>query len=408
MSNSTYLPSKPRYEILDGLRGVAALLVVAFHLFETYSKGVTEQIINHGYLAVDFFFVLSGFVVGYAYDERLKSGLLSTKDFIRRRVIRLHPLVCLGMLIGFLLFYFGGGPDFAQMAQAHWWQLLILLIIGMTMLPVPACMDVRGWSETYPLNGATWSLMLEYIANLLYIFVFRRFGKTALSLAVAMFAILTLTLTCNLNPFNVFPDGNPAAYTVIGGWGIDPANLYIGFTRMLYPFFMGLLLSRLMVDNKTLVWRAFANMKWKCGFWVCALMVATCQIMPRIGGSNPDYYWLNGLYESICILIVFPLTVAIGAGSKVVGRYSQRICSFLGKISYPIYITHYPLIYMQMGWAYKHQDAPLEQHIMVAVGTFCLAIAIAWASLRLYDEPLRKWLQNHWTSKSHNRKKTSR
>lgn len=65
-----YLGSKPRYEILDGLRGVAAVLVVAYHLFETYYEGSPDQPINHGYLAVDFFFVLSGFVIGYAYDDR--------------------------------------------------------------------------------------------------------------------------------------------------------------------------------------------------------------------------------------------------------------------------------------------------------------------------------------------------
>ena len=68
--NDIYLASKPRYEILDGLRGVASMIVVAFHLFETYSGNPVHQILNHGYLAVDFFFVLSGFVVGYAYDDR--------------------------------------------------------------------------------------------------------------------------------------------------------------------------------------------------------------------------------------------------------------------------------------------------------------------------------------------------
>ena len=93
MSASTYLPSKPRYEILDGLRGVAALIVVAFHLFETYSAGVTHQMLNHGYLAVDFF-VLSGFVIGYAYDDRW--GRMTTWQFFKRRLIRLHPMLVAG------------------------------------------------------------------------------------------------------------------------------------------------------------------------------------------------------------------------------------------------------------------------------------------------------------------------
>lgn len=100
------LSSKPRFEILDGLRGVAAMIVVAFHLFETYSKGPSYQILNHGYLAVDFFFVLSGFVIGYAYDDRW--GRMTTWDFFKRRLIRLQPMVVLGCLIGAFWFYFSG------------------------------------------------------------------------------------------------------------------------------------------------------------------------------------------------------------------------------------------------------------------------------------------------------------
>ena len=102
------MSSKPRFEILDGLRGVAAMIVVAFHLFETYSAGPGEQILNHGYLAVDFFFVLSGFVIGYAYDDRWKR--MTTWDFFKRRLVRLQPMVILGTLIGAFWFYFSAAP----------------------------------------------------------------------------------------------------------------------------------------------------------------------------------------------------------------------------------------------------------------------------------------------------------
>ena len=105
MNTNIYLPSKPRYEILDGLRGVAALLVVAFHLFETYSKGPAYQIINHGYLAVDFFFALSGFVIGYAYDDRWDR--MTTWGFFKRRLVRLQPMVIMGTLVGACLYFFG-------------------------------------------------------------------------------------------------------------------------------------------------------------------------------------------------------------------------------------------------------------------------------------------------------------
>ena len=81
---NVYLASKNHYQILDGLRGVAALMVVAFHVLETFNGGNRlVQIINHGYLAVDFFFLLSGFVVAYAYDDRW--GKMTQWDFYKRR-----------------------------------------------------------------------------------------------------------------------------------------------------------------------------------------------------------------------------------------------------------------------------------------------------------------------------------
>lgn len=91
-TQNSYLASKPHYEILDGLRGVASVMVVAFHLLEAHSGGShLEQLINHGYLAVDFFFMLSGFVIGYAYDDRWNR--MSVGTFFKRRIIRLHPMV---------------------------------------------------------------------------------------------------------------------------------------------------------------------------------------------------------------------------------------------------------------------------------------------------------------------------
>src|ERR1700748_2956233 len=98
------LNSKPHYPILDGLRGVAAVMVVFFHVFEAHSTSHFDQIMNHGYLAVDFFFVLSGFVIGYAYDDRWTK--MNFSGFMKRRLIRLHPMVVMGMIVGAICFYF--------------------------------------------------------------------------------------------------------------------------------------------------------------------------------------------------------------------------------------------------------------------------------------------------------------
>ena len=270
---TTYLASKPRYEILDGLRGVAAMIVVAYHLFETYSAGPVYQLLNHGYLAVDFFFVLSGFVIGYAYDDRW--GRMSLKDFFKRRLVRLHPMVIMGTLIGAALFYFGACSVFPSIMETPWWKVILMLILGCLMIPAITAWDIRGWTETNSLNGPTWSLMWEYIANILYALFIRHFSKVALGIFVALSACLTIDLALNIDVFGVLATREYAAYTVIGGWSITPTQLYIGASRLLYPFFMGLLLSRV---NRLITI--------KRGFYWCSLLVAAILVMPRIGGET--------------------------------------------------------------------------------------------------------------------------
>jgi len=178
----TELNAKPHYLILDGLRGVAAILVVFFHLFEAHSSGHLDQVINHGYLAVDFFFVLSGFVVGYAYDDRWNKMTIGA--FFKRRLIRLQPMVVMGMFIGAVFFFFGSDAMFPEIGRVSVWQVMLLFVIGSTLLPVPPSMDIRGWGEMHPLNGPAWSLFFEYMANILYALVIRRFSKFLLTLLV--------------------------------------------------------------------------------------------------------------------------------------------------------------------------------------------------------------------------------
>ncbi|MCH4148233.1 MAG: acyltransferase [Prevotella sp.] len=376
--NNVFLRSKPRYEILDGLRGVAALLVVAFHLFETYSKGPTDQVLNHGYLAVDFFFVLSGFVIGYAYDDRWDR--MSTWNFFKRRLIRLHPMVIFGSLIGLLLFYLGSSPSFAAIDKTPWWMVILVFLWCCTMIPIPQSMDIRGWAETNPLNGPTWSLQWEYLANILYALFIRKLSKFWLAVCVGLFALLTINLCLNIDIFHVFAPRSYAAYTVIGGWSLTADQLTVGITRLLYPFFAGLLLSRV---HKLI--------KVRGGFWWCSLLIALLLVMPRIGGTS--HMWMNGLYECVAILLLFPLIVSMGAGSKVTDPRTMAVCKFFGEISYPIYITHYPFIYLQMEWVAAHPNVSIGEAIMMNAGLYVLIIFTAYGAYKLYDLPVRAWLK---------------
>jgi len=397
---NVYLESKPRYEILDGLRGVAAMMVILFHIFETYAHG--QQHINHGYLAVDFFFVLSGFVIGYAYDDRWDK--MTTWGFFKRRLTRLHPMVIMGTVIGACLFFFGAAA-FPKVLQVPLWKYLVCFVMGLFMIPTGPKMDIRGWREMNSFNGPNWTLTLEYIGNILYAFIFRRLPTVILCVLAACAAVLTLDLTLGWDLFGIFPvqeftrpDGTVMnfggpQYHVKGGWSMTGQQLYIGFTRLLYPFLCGLIISRILPRHSSEKNPSGSPFHVRGGFWWAALALIVIFSIPCIGGKDGVP---NGLYQAIMILLAFPLIVLLGAGSKTTDPASTKICKFLGDISYPIYITHYPLIYMHMAFARAHRDAPLWIHIVMSAGVFVFSILLAYGMLRIYDEPVREWLKNHW------------
>ena len=383
MNNDMLL--KPRYEILDALRGVAAVIVLVYHLFEVLGSGITSF---HGYLAVDFFYILSGFVVGYAYDDRWKSAAnpqgMTLWAFCKRRLIRLHPLVVFGTLIGVLLFYFGMSDELPQIREAHWPAILACIVFACIMIPTPQGIDVRGWQEFNSFNGNSWTLYYEYIANLLYAFVVRRFSKLVLGLFVAAAALLTIGMGLNFDFWGIM-DARPdyQCYTFIGGWSLEPDQLMLGFTRLLYPFFAGLLMSRYLAGKDI-------NGRDAHGFVVSALMLAAVLLVPTLHGLT------NGIYEICCILLVFPAVILLGARGRVSGK-SKAFCKWLGDISFPLYITHYPIIFtLCMGWKSNNPEATADQVLFVALCAFVLSIMVAWASLKLYDEPVRKWLTQKW------------
>jgi len=359
--------AKGHYVILDGLRGVASLMVVAFHLFEAYSGGIPQnQIINHGYLAVDFFFLLSGFVVAYAYDARWSAGMTQWA-FYKRRLVRLQPMIIAGSLLGAGLFSFQHFSIFPKIDAATAWQIIMVMVIGFTMIPLAPSADIRGWSETYPLNGPAWSLFYEYVANILYAVGLRKLSNKALGGLVVLAGLALIHLA-------VFGKRGD----LIGGWALDAEGIQIGLTRVIFPFFAGVLLMRL-----------GKRIKVPHGFAICSLLLIAALSLPRFGGT--ENLWLNGLYEAGCVILLFPLIVAIGAGEKQVDGVSVRIARFFGDLSYPLYITHYPLIYIYTGWVTDNK-VPARDGAIMGIGVFVATVAIAWGCLKLYDEPVRRWL----------------
>lgn len=367
-SSASFADSKPHYDILDGLRGVAALLVIWYHVFEAFATSPLDQGFNHGYLAVDFFFVLSGFVVGYAYDDRWKR--MRMRDFFKRRLIRLHPMVVMGALLGAVTFVVQGCVkwDGTPVPLSH---VMLAMLLGLFLIPAlpGSAPEVRGNGEMFPLNGPSWSLFFEYIGNLLYALFLHRLSTRSL-------AVLVAVAGAGLASFALF---NLSGFGHLGvGWSLLDYNLPGGLLRMTFSFSAGLLMSRV-----------FRPVHIRGAFWWCSLGVTVLLCIPHLGADGT--LWRNGLYDSLCTLFFFPLLVWLGASGRTTDRGSTRICKFLGDISYPLYIIHYPFMYLFYAWVWR-EGLSFSQAWPLAVAVFLGSILLAWLCLKLYDEPVRRWL----------------
>ncbi len=367
--HTAFSDSKPHYELLDGLRGVAALLVVWYHLFEAFATSPVDQRFNHGYLAVDFFFLLSGFVIGYAYDERWGRGL-RMRDFIKRRLIRLHPMVVLGALLGAAAFFVQGSVRWNG-EPVSTGMVLAALLCGLLLIPAwpGAGHEVRGNGEMYPLNGPGWSLFFEYLGNLLYMLLLRRLPTRWLTLLVALTGAALAA----------FAIGDLSGYGHLGvGWTLAGSNFPGGMLRLLFAFPAGLLLAR-----------RFRPVRIRGAFWLCSLSLAVLLAMPYIGSEQNHLF--NGLYDTLSTLLLFPLLLWLGASGHATDAATARICGFLGDISYPLYMVHYPSMYLFYAWVWNH-GYTFSEVWPVAAALFAGNILLAWFVLKIYDEPLRRLL----------------
>ena len=376
-SSVFFFDTKPRYELLDGLRGVAALMVLFYHIFEGFSfaevtNGAGSGIIttlNHGHIAVDFFFILSGFVISYAYDDRW--GRMGVGDFFKRRLIRLHPMVVMGALIGAAAFFAVGCRRWSGEVTPVGHTMLALLL---TMFMVPALpglpYEVRGNGEMFPLNGPAWSLFFEYIGNILYALFLRRLSTKALAVLVVALGVAHVC----------FFVGDVSGYGCVGvGWTIDEVNFWGGLVRMLFPFTVGMLLARTFVPRKV-----------TGAFWVSSIMLVAVFSMPYIApvGSLS----LNSLYEVVCIALLFPFIVWMGACGRCENNATLRVNRFLGDISYPLYIVHYPIMYIFYAWLIEEKRYTPGATWAVSLVVVVSSILLAYAVLKLYDEPVRRYL----------------
>jgi peptidoglycan/LPS O-acetylase OafA/YrhL len=341
--------------VLDGLRGVAAICVVIFHFGEMVIGDYSKLWIGHGYLAVDFFFCLSGFVIGYAYDDRIKT--MGLGSFFKARLIRLHPLVVLGSVLGLIAFYanpFGVPPGYGPGRMA--------VIFAASVLMIPFGAIHGGGRSLFGLNAPSWSLFWEYIANVIFaigLYRIRRGGLLALTLVMAGWLCWASQRAGNL----------------YGGWSTN--SFWDGAVRIAFSFPAGLLVYRC-------GWRP----RNRLGFVGLSLLLFLALAMPYAQGA-----WIR---EAAVMIVGFPLLVALGAGTTVTPAM-QRVCRISGELSYPLYMTHYAVIWIWGDYAAKHPLEGARLWCPVALGV-CLMVAFAWAVFKLYDEPVRRYLRTRFRS----------
>ena len=393
------IDTKPHYNLLDGLRGVAALMVVWYHIFEGFAfagavNGVSDGSIttfNHGYLAVDFFFMLSGFVISYAYDGRwrnnsnsttsggIASGGLTLASFFRRRLIRLHPMVVMGAIIGTISFCIGGCTNWNG-EIISWQNITLALLLGMLLIPAwpGARYDVRGNGEMYSLNGPSWSLFFEYIGNILYALFIRKLNTRWLGALTAMLGI----------GFATFAVTNTSGYGSIGvGWTLDCVNIFGGLIRMLFPFTLGMLLQRSNLRIKI----SDTKRNTSYIFLGCAIILFALFSIPFLGADRN--FSINGIYETLCIAAIFPTIIIIAKNSENgCNNTVGTVAKYLGELSYPLYIVHYPVMYLFYKWLIENGHYTLGSCWPMVAVVILVNIAIATLCLKLYDIPVRKWL----------------
>ncbi len=310
------------FPVLDGLRGVAALAVVFYHYFDA----APLRLFPRGYLAVDFFFMLSGFVVQQSYGSKE----ISVKTFLVQRLIRLYPMIFIGSLAGALAF----GADYS--GGIAW--------MGFFLIPSLS-------TETlFPFNGPLWSMFFEVVINVVFILVLRNMTFTKLVILCGLACACLVVYGHSFHQLSI-------------GWGSQ--TYWGGYLKVTFSFTLGMVLNRVF---------GFYEGKIHVKAILCVPVVILILAVPHI--TRGDY-----VVDLIILIIILPICLCVGTLSAS----RNRVLSFLGAMSYPIYLLNIPLKQVLItGDSGRSFEGPCI--------ALCVTTAVAYITLKFVDEPLRKWL----------------
>jgi peptidoglycan/LPS O-acetylase OafA/YrhL len=373
-----------RYEVLDGLRGVAAIGVMLMH----YSENTTHPLFKNGDIAVDLFFILSGFVLMHSYRKKLLQGL-SAREYIGKRIIRLYPMFAISMAIGIpalLIAAVVGLSDYPLraviVASAN--NLLFMPYLGhhgvANFVGTAAHLPVDKYTvgEIFPANPSAWSLFFEMVASVALLVLIRLQRRDLIKVIVASASLLFITGV-------LLGSENKGAIPVFFGAGWGTRNFFVGFIRVAYGFTMGVLIYQLH-ENPLPQWAGktvSAIIRNDLALYLLFAVVIACP------------FGIKGLYPMAVIFIAAPLLVYRGAGVAPTGHIGARLAHFLGWLSYPVYCLHFPIGRLVFIY-FPHSEQHPEQAIAVSA---VLTIVVSVVATRLIEEPVRAYLTKKFASR---------
>jgi peptidoglycan/LPS O-acetylase OafA/YrhL len=347
--------NKHRFHTLDGLRGIAAIVVLAHHIIHPFDLSTP-----HGSLAVDFFFCLSGFVIGYAYEQPLLSTM-SFVEFAAARIIRLYPLILAGLFLGAVVFI---GKAVISHQSPFTANFIVAVILEAFLVPMPPILPEAG-PEITPFDPPAWSLFFELLANFLYAAFVTRLTKPVVTFLLAGGAVVVFAQAYVL-------DGVSGG----GAWH----DLSDGFGRVFFPFLCGLFLFRQWNTRPLGRPRNLASLT-----PIALLAVLLC----------PMPLSIKWLYESVAVVVVFPLIID-AAAVDTPGHRAKSYYVFLGRLSYPLYILHYPLVIRPFSHFARVNDLHGWRFWLLVAAEMLTAIGASLVMMKV-DERVRAWLTQKWS-----------
>jgi peptidoglycan/LPS O-acetylase OafA/YrhL len=351
----TPVPSHTMYQGLDAMRGVSAISVMIYHFSAFLSNTV---VLPGAYLAVDLFFVLSGFVICHAYEGRLRLGM-GLPRFLALRLIRLYPLYIAGTLLG-LLYVVG---KTAMSHQSSIGLLPILRMLTLSALYLPSLSDEPVLGGLYPFDLVAWSLFFELAVNLVYAALVRELTQFRLVLVVVVAAVGLIGVLLFYGSLDV---------------GMTRRTMVGGAFRVLFSFAIGVLICRcrLMLPSSPIRARFALEA-------LLLLLVAVFLLHPAVPLAGP--------FDLFCILLLFPAVILVGA--RIEPMLAPGFSALLGYVSYPVYILHGPLLLIAAGvWKATGSTEPNATMPGAGILFATIVLAASYILTRWYDVPVRAYL----------------